>query len=73
MRPVIAGAAVGIGGALALRPAVASLLFHVKPADPWIMASAALTLSGVAVAACLIAARRTTRVNPVPAACGVTP
>jgi predicted permease len=67
IRPVIAGIALGIGGALTLRPAVASLLFHMKPADPWIMASAALALSGVGVAACLIPARRTTRVNPVTA------
>jgi putative ABC transport system permease protein len=64
MRPVIAGIGLGIGGALAVSPTLAALLFHVKAADPAIIALAALVLTGVAVAACLIPARRAARVNP---------
>jgi ABC-type antimicrobial peptide transport system permease subunit len=64
MRPVIAGIALGVGGALALSRAIATLLFHVKADDPWIIAIAAMVLTGVAVAACLIPARRAARINP---------
>jgi predicted permease len=64
MRPVIVGIFLGIAGALALSASLASLLFQVKPADPWIIALAALALTGVAIAACLIPARRAARVNP---------
>ncbi len=64
MRPVLAGIALGIAGAVSLRSFVASLLFHVRPADPWMLALAALVLAGVALAACFIPARRASRVDP---------
>jgi len=65
MRPVLAGIIVGIAGALALSSFVAALLFHVRPADPVIIALAATLLAAVAVAACLVPAWRAARVNPV--------
>ena len=65
MRPVVAGIVLGTGGALAVSRSVATLLFHVKGADPGIIALAVLALTAVAVAACLIPARRAARVNPV--------
>jgi putative ABC transport system permease protein len=64
MRPVAAGILLGAAGAVALRPLVASLLFHVRPADPWIMALAVGTLAAVAAVACLVPARRAARVDP---------
>jgi predicted permease len=65
LRPVAAGAALG----LILAPAGARLLrlvlFGVAPYDPWAMAGAALLLAGTAAIAVLIPARRASRVDPV--------
>ena len=60
-RPILAGLAAGIAGALAASRLPTSLLFAVKPSDP---APFAL-LAVVALCACLIPARRATRVDPM--------
>jgi putative ABC transport system permease protein len=65
MRPVIAGIGCGLAGALAIGRSVSTLLFHVKPADPVIFAGAALLLTGVAVAALLLPARRAAFTDPM--------
>ena len=61
------GVGLGLGGALALGRLLTSLLYQVSPADPRVLAAAALTLSGVSALACLVPAIRATRVNPIDA------
>lgn len=59
-----AGAAVGILGAWFFRRAVAQLVFGISPADPATFLAAAGLLITLAVAACLVPARRAMRVDP---------
>ena len=61
------GLLVGLSGAFALTRFVSTLLFEVKPADPWTFAGASLLLALVAFAAAFIPAWRATRVDPVSA------
>jgi predicted permease len=63
----VAGAVAGCGMAWLAAPAVSSLLFGVRPTDPFIMSSAAVLCVVVAVLACLSPARRATRVDPMTA------
>ncbi|HEX9761265.1 MAG TPA: FtsX-like permease family protein, partial [Candidatus Acidoferrales bacterium] len=65
MTVVIAGAALGVAGALALVRFVAALLYGVRPADPLTFAAVVLLLLGAALVACWIPARRATRVHPM--------
>ncbi len=60
-----AGLILGIAGAVALRSLVATQLYGVKPLDPVVMLAVILTLAGVGMAACVLPARRATRVDPV--------
>jgi len=59
------GVGTGLLGAYALRSTLQSQLYGVEPLDPMVWLSVAVTLSVVAVAACLIPAARATRVKPV--------
>jgi putative ABC transport system permease protein len=65
IRPVVAGLAVGIAGALAAGRILSSLLFQVNARDPLTMGAVALVLLAVAVAAAVAPARRATRVDPM--------
>jgi putative ABC transport system permease protein len=67
MMPVFAGLAAGAMAALAIGRSVASLLFQVSPRDPLAFTAAAAVLLLVSVAACLVPARRATRVDPTEA------
>jgi predicted permease len=67
MTPVVAGLAGGAAVAFALGQYLASLLFQVSPRDPLAFSISAAVLLTVAVAACLVPARRATQVNPVEA------
>jgi putative ABC transport system permease protein len=61
----LAGIAAGIAGALALTQVIASLLFEVSATDPIIFTGIPLLLTAVALVACLIPARRASRVDPM--------
>lgn len=63
--PIVAGLAAGLAGALAASRLLTSLLFAVKPSDPATFALVAALLGAVALGACLIPARRATRVDPM--------
>jgi putative ABC transport system permease protein len=52
-------------GLLALRRTLESQLYGVGPSDPGVLALAALVLGVVALVACVIPARRATRISPV--------
>jgi len=65
MKPVLAGLAIGLAGALALTRLMKALLFGVSSSDPLTFGSIALLLALVALLACWIPARRATRVNPI--------
>jgi predicted permease len=61
------GLAVGLAGALALTRFLASMLFGVSSHDPLTFVAIAGLLSVVAAVACLLPARRATRVDPMTA------
>jgi len=61
----IAGAAVGLFGALIVSHSMAGLLYGVRPTDPLTFAGVALLLIAVALLACYIPARRAVRVDPL--------
>jgi putative ABC transport system permease protein len=65
LRMALAGAAVGIVGALTAGRALAGLFYEVRPADPLTLVSSVLLLAAVALAASYVPARRASRVNPV--------
>lgn len=58
------GILIGIVGSLLLTRLIASLLFGVSPYDPGTLVLVGVVLSGVALVASYIPARRATRVNP---------
>jgi len=64
---VVAGAVMGSAAALGLTRLLASLLYAVRPTDPITFALVAGLLIAVGVAACLLPARRATRVDPMEA------
>lgn len=66
-RLVVIGIVAGLAGYLALSQVVGRLLYGIAATDPLTLAVAPLILALVALAACLIPARRATRVNPMTA------
>jgi putative ABC transport system permease protein len=61
------GVIIGLGAALALTRVLTSFLFNVKPSDPLTYFGLVLLLSGTALTAAWIPARRAARVDPVQA------
>ncbi len=64
---VIAGVAIGLVGSFGLMRFVSSLLYGVRPSDPSTFVIVAMALTGVALLASYIPARRATRVDPMSA------
>ena len=62
---VLAGVGLGLAGAVALTGTVASLLFGVSPTDATTFAVVPMGLVAVALVACLLPARRATRIDPI--------
>ncbi|MFI5227965.1 MAG: ADOP family duplicated permease [Gemmatimonadales bacterium] len=62
-RIALAGAVIGVAGALVAGQLVASLLFEVSPRDAGVLASVCAALLGVAIAASVVPARRATSVD----------
>jgi putative ABC transport system permease protein len=67
MTPVLVGLAGGAATAAAIGRYLESLLFQVSPRDPLAFSVSGAVLLAVSVAACLIPARRATRVSPTEA------
>jgi putative ABC transport system permease protein len=65
MKVGLIGIAVGLVGALAAARALASIVYGVPVRDPATFVAVAIALSVVALAACLIPARRAAKVDPI--------
>jgi len=65
MRVVLLGLAIGLAGGFALGRTVQSLVYGVGVRDPKVYFVVAVTLTAVALAACLIPARRAAGVDPM--------
>jgi putative ABC transport system permease protein len=65
LRLTAVGLVFGIAGSIAIGRLLATMLFGVGPADPRIFAGTAAVLVAAAALACVIPARRATRVDPM--------
>jgi len=63
----LAGALVGLAGAVAASRLFISLLFNVTPVDPLSLAAASTLLIVIGLVAAYLPARRATRIDPVQA------
>jgi ABC-type antimicrobial peptide transport system permease subunit len=59
------GLLVGIAASFLLRSAIASQIYAVRPFDPLVLASVIAVLGLIALAACLVPARRAVKVDPL--------
>jgi putative ABC transport system permease protein len=65
MGPALAGLGVGLLSAIGVTRLLVSFLFEVSPTDPRSFAIAAVGLLAAALAACLLPARRASRIDPM--------
>jgi ABC-type antimicrobial peptide transport system permease subunit len=62
---VAIGLAVGVAASLLLNRLIAGQLWGVKPHDPLTMLSVIVIISIIGIVACVVPARRATRVDPL--------
>ena len=62
---VVAGLAIGLGGAFIVRPILASHVFGIQPDNPVLIGVVIVVLVTAALLACVVPARRATRVDPL--------
>src|SRR3989440_3781545 len=67
MKPVVSGLALGIIATFALNRLIAAQLYQVSAYDPVLLGGATVLLAATALMACLLPARRATRVDPIQA------
>src|SRR5881398_3586833 len=67
MKPVLIGLGIGIGSAFAVGRLIASQLYQVSAHNPALLVGSTLLLATPALIACLLPARRATRVDPIQA------
>lgn len=65
MKPTLIGVAVGTAGALALGRVLSSLIYGVRPTDPFTFVAVAALLAAVALVASIVPAYRATKVDPM--------
>jgi ABC-type antimicrobial peptide transport system permease subunit len=65
MTMTLIGLALGLAGVFALSRVMVGLLYGVSPTDPLTYTGVSIVLLIVALLACLIPARRATRVDPI--------
>jgi putative ABC transport system permease protein len=64
LRPILAGAAVGVGATYWLSRVMANQIYGVRATDPWTIGVTVVVLLAVGMVARLLPARRATKVNP---------
>jgi ABC-type antimicrobial peptide transport system permease subunit len=67
MAPAIAGVLIGLGGAALLTRLLTALLYETEPLEPITFVATAAALLTAALVACVVPARRATRVDPTTA------
>ena len=67
LRLILIGIIAGVAGALALTRVLTSLLYHVTPTDPMTLVSVSIILSGIALLASYVPARRASKIDPMEA------
>jgi putative ABC transport system permease protein len=65
MRLALAGVVIGLGAAYGLTRLMATMLFDVKPTDPFVFGSVAILLTAVALFASYLPARKAVKVDPL--------
>jgi putative ABC transport system permease protein len=66
-RLIAAGLMIGLLGSLAAARLLAALLYSTSPTDPLTLAATTVLLAAVALLACYVPARRSTRIDPLAA------